>query len=85
VATHHNHDRHPAPALACRRVSALSRAAVSQVIKGWDEGIVQMSLGERATLTCTPDFGYGDDGAPPDIPPGAALLFDVELLGIEAF
>lgn len=31
---------------------------VGQVIKGWDEGVMQMSLGERAELTCTPDFAY---------------------------
>ena len=51
---------------------------VGQVIKGWDEGIMKMSLGERATLTCTPDYAYGAAGAPPDIPPDATLEFDVE-------
>lgn len=34
-----------------------------QVIKGWDEGVAQMSLGERANLTCSPDYAYGDRGA----------------------
>merc|ERR1719246_108162 len=52
------------------------------VIKGWDQGMLKMSKGEKATLTCTPDFAYGQRGAPPDIPPGATLLFDVELIGI---
>ena len=33
-----------------------------QVIKGWDEGVMQMSVGERATLNITPDFGYGARG-----------------------
>ena len=55
---------------------------VGQVIKGWDQGMMQMSIGEKATLTCTPDFGYGRGGAPPDIPPDATLVFDVELIGI---
>ena len=55
---------------------------VGQVIKGWDEGVVQMSLGERATLHITSDFGYGARGAGDDIPPGADLVFDVELFAI---
>lgn len=54
-----------------------------QVIKGWDEGVAQMSIGERATLTCTPDYGYGASGAGNVIPPNATLIFDVELLGLE--
>ena len=41
-----------------------------------------MSVGEKATLTCTPDYAYGDDGYPPVIPKKATLLFDVELLAI---
>ena len=44
--------------------------------------MMQMSIGEKATLTCTPDFGYGKNGAPPVIPPDATLVFDVELIGI---
>ena len=43
---------------------------------------MKMSKGEKATLTCTPDFGYGSRGAPPVIPGGTTLVFDVELLGI---
>ena len=46
---------------------------------------MKMSLGERATLTCTPDYAYGVAGAPPDIPPDATLEFDVELVGVESF
>eukprot|EP01063_Lacrimia_lanifica_P007118 TRINITY_DN144_c0_g2_i1.p2 TRINITY_DN144_c0_g2~~TRINITY_DN144_c0_g2_i1.p2 ORF type:complete len:118 (+),score=54.62 TRINITY_DN144_c0_g2_i1:40-393(+) len=55
---------------------------VGQVIKGWDEGVIQMSLGEKATLHITSDFGYGARGAGGVIPPNADLNFDVELLAI---
>lgn len=55
---------------------------VGKVIKGWDEGIPQLSLGERAVLTVKPHFGYGARGLPPVIPPQATLVFEVELLGI---
>mmetsp|Transcript_21619 Transcript_21619/g.54417 ORF Transcript_21619/g.54417 Transcript_21619/m.54417 type:complete len:121 (-) Transcript_21619:264-626(-) len=55
---------------------------IGAVIRGWDEGIAQMTLGSKARLTCTPDYGYGDEGSPPKIPPGAVLIFDVELLQI---
>ena len=41
-----------------------------------------MSVGEKATLTCTPDFAYGDDGYPPVIPQKATLIFEVELLNV---
>lgn len=53
--------------------------AVGQVIKGWDEGVAQMTIGERARLTCSPDYAYGARGVPGVIPPNATLVFDVEL------
>jgi len=53
---------------------------VGQVIRGWDDGLAKMSKGERATLTCTHDFAYGERGYPGVIPPRATLVFDVELL-----
>ncbi len=53
-----------------------------QVIQGWDEGIALMSVGEKATLTIPPELGYGDRGAGNVIPPGATLIFDVELVAI---
>ena len=37
---------------------------ICQVIKGWDEGVMTMSLGERSKLTLTPDYGYGARGVP---------------------
>lgn len=54
-----------------------------QVIKGWDEGVAQMSIGERAYLFCTPDYAYGAGGYPPVIPPNSTLCFDVELFSAE--
>jgi FKBP-type peptidyl-prolyl cis-trans isomerase len=58
------------------------KIGVGQVIRGWDEGIAQMSVGEKAYLTCSPDYAYGADGAGGVIPPNATLVFDVELLRI---
>jgi len=52
------------------------------VIKGWDEGVAQLSVGERAKLTCSPDYAYGAQGVPGVIPKNATLIFDVELLKI---
>jgi FKBP-type peptidyl-prolyl cis-trans isomerase len=54
-----------------------------QVIKGWDEGVAQMSVGQTAKLTCSPDYAYGSAGAGSVIPPNATLQFEVELLGLE--
>ena len=59
------------------------RLGMKQVIRGWDEGVAQLSVGERARLTCSPEFAYGERGYPGAIPPNATLVFDVELLGIE--
>ena len=55
---------------------------VGQVIRGWDEGVAQMSLGEKAKLFITSDYGYGASGAGNVNPPNADLIFEVELLKI---
>ena len=53
-----------------------------QVIKGWAEGLLGMKVGEKKTLTISPEKGYGASGTGP-IPPNATLIFDVELVAIK--
>ncbi|KAL1420486.1 hypothetical protein MTO96_024304 [Rhipicephalus appendiculatus] len=59
------------------------RIGKGEVIRGWDEGVAQMSVGQRAKLICSPDYAYGAMGHPGIIPPNAVLTFDVELLRLE--
>jgi FKBP-type peptidyl-prolyl cis-trans isomerase len=54
-----------------------------QVIKGWDQGVVGMKVGESRRLIIPADLAYGDSGAGGVIPPGATLVFDIDLIAIE--
>ncbi|NNC77784.1 MAG: FKBP-type peptidyl-prolyl cis-trans isomerase [Woeseiaceae bacterium] len=55
-----------------------------RVIRGWDEGVAGMLIGEKRELTIPPDMAYGERGAGGVIPPGATLVFEVELFNAEA-
>jgi len=53
-----------------------------RVIKGWDDNLLDMCIGEKRTLTIPPEFGYGDRAMGP-IPAGSTLIFETELMGIQ--
>jgi FKBP-type peptidyl-prolyl cis-trans isomerase FkpA len=55
-----------------------------RVIKGWDQGVAGMQIGEVRELTIAPEMAYGDRGAGSAIPPGATLVFEVELFSAES-
>ncbi|KAG5489902.1 hypothetical protein JKF63_00019 [Porcisia hertigi] len=60
------------------------KVGLGHVIRGWDEGMMQMHLGETAELLMEADYAYGSQGFPAwNIPPNAALLFEIELLKIQ--
>ena len=58
---------------------------VGSVIKGWDLGVKGMNVGGKRKLTIPPELGYGNQGAGSIIPPGAKLVFEIDLLGVEDF
>jgi len=54
-----------------------------EVIRGWDEGVARLSLGQRALITCPPNYAYGSQGIGGIIPPNSTLVFDVELISFK--
>ncbi|XP_073126166.1 peptidyl-prolyl cis-trans isomerase FKBP12 [Henckelia pumila] len=55
-----------------------------KVIKGWDEGVLGMQVGEVARLRCSPDYAYGASGFPAwGIQPNSVLVFEIEVLSAE--
>jgi peptidylprolyl isomerase len=60
------------------------RLGAGMVIKGWDEGIARLRVGDQATLIIPPQLGYGERGAGGVIPPNATLIFIVEVVELKA-
>ncbi|MFN3444887.1 MAG: FKBP-type peptidyl-prolyl cis-trans isomerase [Bacteroidia bacterium] len=65
-----------------RRNPISFQLGTGSVIRGWDEGIALMNVGDKYRLIIPADLGYGAHGAGSDIPPNATLLFDVELVNV---
>ena len=54
-----------------------------EVIRGWDEGVAQLSIGQRANITCPPEYAYGKQAVGGVIPANSTLMFDVELISFK--
>ncbi|KAK3687502.1 fkbp-type peptidyl-prolyl cis-trans isomerase [Podospora appendiculata] len=61
----------------------VTEIGVGLLIKGWDEAVLDMRVGEKATLDITSDYGYGERGFLGHIPPYADLIFDVHLKQVQ--
>ncbi|XP_042497252.1 peptidyl-prolyl cis-trans isomerase FKBP12 [Macadamia integrifolia] len=60
------------------------KIAQGSVIKGWDEGVLGMQVGEAARLQCSPDYAYGPNGFPAwGILPNSVLVFEIEVLRVQ--
>ncbi|KAK1303074.1 Peptidyl-prolyl cis-trans isomerase FKBP12 [Acorus calamus] len=60
------------------------KIGMGNVIKGWDEGVLDMQLGEVARLQCSPDYAYGSGGFPAwGIQPNSVLVFEIEVLSMQ--
>jgi FKBP-type peptidyl-prolyl cis-trans isomerase len=59
------------------------KIGAGMVIKGWDQGLVGMKVGEKRKLVLPPSLAYGPMGKPPVIPPNSTLVFEIELVSID--
>lgn len=60
------------------------KLGVGQVIKGWDEGVAKLRVGDQAILVIPPTIAYGNQGAGDVIPPDSTLIFVVEVVDVKA-